>query len=293
MEIIITSDNQNPADFVASYNEALDIDTGYEVAIKSIFHAPVYNITTDNNRFSVAKSNDGTDNQLSLSIAHFEIAAGFYESRCEIMAAMYKAIADTVAGIQLGFDSTNPHDRAILNYAPVFSVSNGTLTLDMANPKKNTSRDRTMTALHAREYKFFVIDPAVYIDSSIFPVLGYCNSTKQFLPKLEVDDLRIDSGETAGFVYSNIVENSLINQNRSRLLAVVPISSRPGHNYIEFKNPVYRPLPMHSITDITCVITDVKGTALQLDNVYMQRKHFKELILPTIITLHLRKRRGI
>tara|TARA_B110000977_G_scaffold192255_1_gene265488 strand:+ start:265 stop:1149 length:885 start_codon:yes stop_codon:yes gene_type:complete len=293
MDIIVTSRDQDPADFNANYIDSININEGYEIALKSIFHAPVYNITTANNRFSVAKSNDhGTEIMLNLSIAHFEIPAGFYESRCEIMAAMHKAISDTISGLQIGFGSTNPHDREILDYAPVFSVDNGTITLDMVNPKKNASRDRTLAALHGREleYKYFVIDPAVYIDSSLMPVLGYCNKKKILLPKLEVDDMMFTNSSTAGFLYSNIVGNTMIDQTQSRLLATIPMSSKAGYSYFEFQNPTYRSLSVHSIADMTFVITDVQGNIFQMDNVYLRRRNFSEWILPTILNLHIRKR---
>ena len=74
MDIVVTSRDQDPADFNANYIDSININEGYEIALKSIYHAPVYNITTANNRFSVAKSNDhGTEIMLNLSIAHFEI----------------------------------------------------------------------------------------------------------------------------------------------------------------------------------------------------------------------------
>ena len=270
MDIVITSDNQNPVNFFSSYNESIDIDESYEIAMKSIFHAPAFNISSENNRFSIVKQVDDE----SQVISHFQVKPGFYESRSEIMEAMRQAVA------------VRMHQTLLVN-EPIFIVDKGIATLDMSvNKRKGVTQPGV-------ELKFFVIDPAVYMDSSILPVLGYCNSKKQFLDKLEVEDLRIDSGETAGFVYSNIVKNSLINHTQSRLLATVPISSNPGHNYFEFRNPTYRPLSTHSITDITCFITDINGMEIQMDNIYMQRKHFKEFILPTIVNLHIRKRRSI
>ena len=205
------------------------------------------------------------------------------------MAAMHKAVSDTIDGLQIGFGSTYPHDRAIFNYAPVFSVDNGIITLNMDNPKKNTSKDRTLAALHGREYKFFVIDPAVYIDSSLLPVLGYCHKKKILLPKLEVDDMMFTNSSTAGFLYSNIVGNTMIDQTQSRLLATVPMNSKAGYSYFEFQNPTYRSLSVHSIADMTFVITDVQGTIIQMDNVYLRRRNFSEWILPTILNLHIRK----
>ena len=270
MDIVITSDNQNPVNFFSSYNESIDIDDSYEIAMKSIFHAPAFNISSENNRFSIVKQVDDE----SQVISHFQVKPGFYESRSEIMEAMRQAVA------------VRMHQTTLVN-EPSFVVDKGIATLDMSVSKR---KGVTQPGV---EKKFFVIDPDIYINSSILPVLGYCNTKKQFLDKLEVEDLRFESGKTAGFVYSSIVKNSLINHTQSRLLATVPIASKPGHNYFEFQNPTYRALSTHSITDITCVITDINGIEIQLDNVYMQRKHFREIVLPTIVNLHIRKRRSI
>lgn len=290
MDIVVTSRDQDPANFLANYMDSINLNGGYEIALKSLFHAPIYNITENHNRFSVAKSNDGTGStdQLNLTIAHFEIPIGFYESRCEIVTAMHKAMADTIDGIQLAFVSTNPHNRDILNRPPIISIDNGTIILDMANPKKG--RDSTMIALRNLEYKYFVIDPAVYIDSSLMNVLGYCQREKTFLPKIEVQDFTFTNSSAAGFLYSNIVGNTMIDQNQSRLLATVPMKSKAGYNFFEFQNPTYRTLSVHSITEMSFVITDVEGATLKMDNIYLRRRNFSEWIFPTILNLHIRKR---
>ena len=210
---------------------------------------------------------------------------GFYESRCEILAEMHKVMSDIISEIQsIGFTSTHPHLRAIsIHSPPKFSVDNGIVTLDMVNSKKKTNADGTL------EWKYFVINPADYIESSLMPVLGYCNKETTMLSKLEVDDMRFTNSSTAGFLYSNIVGNTMIDQTQSRLLATIPMRSKAGYNYFEFQNPSYRLLSVHSITDITFVITDVEGSVFKMDNVHLRRRNFTGSILPTILNLHIRK----
>ena len=82
----------------------------------------------------------------------------------------------------------------------------------------------------------------------------------------------------AGFLYSNIVENSLINQQQSRLLACVPISSASPYNFFEFHNPVYRVFSVHSFTDLNFALTNVDGDILRMKGG-----------IPTVITLSIRK----
>ena len=55
--ITITSEDQNPCDFISNFLDSVNIDAGYEVAVKSIFHAPLYNVTEDNNKFAITTKN--------------------------------------------------------------------------------------------------------------------------------------------------------------------------------------------------------------------------------------------
>ena len=40
MEIIVTSDNQNPANFVSNFADSINVNDGYEIVVKSIFSPP-------------------------------------------------------------------------------------------------------------------------------------------------------------------------------------------------------------------------------------------------------------
>ena len=291
MEIIISSDEQDPANFNSLYSNAIDLSDGYEIALKSIFHAPVFNITTDNNRFSIAISNDNSPNQMDVTIVHYEIPLGFYESRCEIVSAMFKSMSDNIHGFELGFISTNPHDRDFVKYKPSIKIENGSIEFNMMNPKSpKNSRDRTLAAVNNLEFKWIVIDPAVYIDSSIMPILGYGHKTKTLLDKISVEDYKLENSSTAGFLYTDIVGNSMINQKHSRLLAIIPMKSTSGHNYYEFKNPTYRELSVHSFSDLNFFLTDVNGDNLKMDSIYLLRRNYPKYILPTILSLHIRKK---
>ena len=77
--------------------------------------------------------------------------------------------------------------------------------------------------------------------------------------KFNANHYTFEAATEAGFLYSNIVDNSMINQQQSRLLTLIPIRSKSGYNYHEFTNPVYGPLSVHSFTDITFALTDVKN----------------------------------
>ena len=55
MEIVVTSNNQNPANFVSNFVDSINVNNGYEIAVKSIFHPPPYNFTEDNNEFLLSQ----------------------------------------------------------------------------------------------------------------------------------------------------------------------------------------------------------------------------------------------
>ena len=254
--ITITSEDQNPCDFISNFVESVNVDAGYEVAVKSIFHPPVYNITEDNNKFAITsqpRSSGGERDDIVL-----EIPTGFYESTCDVMAAIHSVFVREGMG-----DLVN------------LKFSDGTMTITFAgNSKKITTIDNN---------RYFVLNN---YEAPLLGIIGYCAhehvdlSDHVKVDRIAVAQYIIENTTEAGFLYSSIVSNSMINQKQSRLLACIPINSRPGHNYYEVTNPVYRPLSVHSFTDIHFLLTDVHGRDLRVD---------WRTDLPTILTLHIRK----
>ena len=251
--ITITSEDQNPCDFISNFVESVNIADGYEVAIKSIFHAPVYNITEANNKFAVTtqlRARGGERQDIVL-----DIPTGFYEATCDLMAAIHSAFVREGQG-----------DLVSLKFA------DRTMTLTF------TGNSRKISGVDTNRY--FVLNN---YEAPLLGIIGYCTHEHANLrdhvkvDRIEVSQYIIENTTEAGFLYSSIVSNSMINQKQSRLLACIPINSRPGYNYYEVKNPVYRPLSVHSFTDIHFLLTDVRGRVLDVTD------------LPTILLLHIRK----
>ena len=82
----------------------------------------------------------------------------------------------------------------------------------------------------------------------------------------------------AGF-YIRILLKTLINQQQSRLLACIPLSSASPYKFLEFHNPVYRAFSVNSFTDLNFVLTNVDGDILRMKGG-----------IPTVITLSIRKK---
>ena len=137
-----------------------------------------------------------------------------------------------------------------------------------------------------KKVKFF-INKERDVDNILLSLLGYCFDEE--LTQLVVVNYTYEISPTPGFLYSNIVENSYINEQRSRLLSIFPVTSKQGYNCFELMNPMYSPLSAHSFVDVTFKLLDVHGEILPIDPVYKSFWGVDTVIYPTIITLNIRK----
>ena len=87
MEIVVTSDNQNPANFVSNFVDSINVNDGYEIAVKSIFSPPLFNFTEDNNEFTIVTVINGKEYYYS-----YAIKPGFYENTCQLLQKMQQSI---------------------------------------------------------------------------------------------------------------------------------------------------------------------------------------------------------
>jgi len=91
-EFTITS-GSDPAIFHTSFPRSVRLDEGYEIALKSIYHAPVNNLV--HNKFRLHTSNSNTE---------LELDSRFYESPSDILLAMHKEIGKQNFPIPLLFE---------------------------------------------------------------------------------------------------------------------------------------------------------------------------------------------
>ena len=92
------------------------------------------------------------------------------------------------------------------------------------------------------------------------------------------------------FLYSSVVENSLINNRESRLLTTIPITSTRGYNYFQFAQPIYRLISVRQFSDIRFQIYDKNGELFKF-NLYGDDYNKGNREYPTILNLHIRKSR--
>ena len=93
----------------------------------------------------------------------------------------------------------------------------------------------------------------------------------------DIENKRFESANKVAFLYVNIVENSYINGNLSRILSVVPIQKTSGWIYHQFNHLNYVPIAINEFSNILLELRDLNGNYLHFDT------DFK-----TVITLKIR-----
>ena len=254
--IIVTSGN-SPSRFVSNFNSVVNLTDGYEIAVKSIYHGPVFNVTEENDSFTIAKEN---------KTALFKIPHGFYSRSCEILRAAFEAINESLNDEYEG-------EKVDLREAPQFWIGTDGMTNLKLSHKTELFQMRG--------------------NSPLFETIG-CYSDTQDVNRVEVDDYPLRSTMECGFLYSNVVKNSIINNSFSRLMTCVPLHSKKGYNYMEFRNPDYKALSVNSFTDLSFVMVNQEGQDIKFDHSYhgcgAMFKPNVDIAYPTILNLHIRKR---
>ena len=81
----------------------------------------------------------------------------------------------------------------------------------------------------------------------------------------DIENKTFESKNSLAFLYVNIVENSYINGNLSRVLSVVPIQKTSDRIYHEFSHPNYVPIVVKEFSNILLELRDLNGNYLHFD----------------------------
>ena len=274
--ITITSSEQHPCDFVSNFADAINLNDGYEVAVTRIYHAPIYNITETCNTFTLVH------NLQNYAPVIHSIPVGFYATSTDVLNAIYENLkkhvdldipsSDTGRG-GAGVPSHRPR-ATIITVAPNMSYKSSGEACTLEISQKAGSPDRGV---------MFKMGEA----SPLLKALGFIIEKKTH--RIDINHYILQNVIETGFLYSNIVANSMVNQQQSRLLALVAIQAKIGYNFYEVVNPVYNPLSVHSFTDVGFTLTNVRGEIMRMDTVQSSKEDDEAIKYPTVITLHIRK----
>ena len=258
--ITITSQDQNPSDFISHFGENLYLEGDYEIALKTVYHAPAFNITEKENVFEIY------DKKTQLRYG-LKIPPGFYENEADVLSTIYQVVKELFE---------NP---AFINE----DEDGEPLSEDQPEPLLTKVEDKFRLGFQkplATRFTF-ITGPK----SPLTRYLGYIFPSDTHMVSLTVSGNAYLNSITPGFVYCSCVENSIVDMQQSRLLAMIPFESNSHYNYISIENPSYVPLASNSLRDVSFTICDRDGKLLQLES-----KNEGVPPIPTMLVLHLRKR---
>ena len=250
-QFIVVTSGSKPSRFSSNFNSVINVAAGYEIGVKSVFHAPVFNVTEENDSFCVTKEGE----EVNFSIPH-----GFYDRSCEILRAAFQSILEYNK-------SGNEVDH--LNRLP------------LGTPNFGVNADGRNYLRLSKSEKFKVDE------CPLFEIFG-CYLDGNDVSKIEIEDFPLKTTVECGFLYSDTVKHSIINNSFARLMCCIPLYSTKGYNYYEFVNPDYKPLSVNSFTDLSFVITDSNGQDVKFDHTRGCGDPCSSVKLPTILNLHIR-----
>ena len=234
--VIVGSDDDNAAKFSTNV-QPIKLNVEMEMAITSIYHGEIHNITENNNKVFFVESTDELpipDNPVSYSSwarGNVIIKPGRYKNVLAILKAINIAIKERV---------TNKSHR-------LKSISDQAVNI-------------TITSTG--------IDFLVYEDDkSPWNMIGV-NSHITSGVDIIVSNEDFDGCSEPGFLYASIIENSYINGRLSRMLGVIPLNCNSGWSFHEFNYPNYVPITVKEFSNITLEIRDLDGQYIKFNPSY-------------------------
>ena len=143
--ITVTSSDQDPCNFVSNFTDTINLNDGYEVAVTRIYHAPVYNVTSHNNKFTLIKG---------ITVVDHYIPIGYYAGTCDVVEAIYTVLEKSRE------TGSNAHGQASLirtKLAFVYKTAGEASSLKIMDTGVS-----------------FLIDNARDNDAILLKLLGYC-----------------------------------------------------------------------------------------------------------------------
>lgn len=276
--IVVVGEGVNPSKLQTQF-DPIKLKSAMTMAVTSISHGEVINVTEHNNQFRIwlipdhavekarkyriVKSIEFSGNKDASDVVETDeefvlreefmrivvIDEGRYNTKAEILAAIETKIT-SIASLEA--------DLPYLISAQLARTSGHTYyTLTTSN---------------------------IYIETAGCKLWHFLGVYRDIEPDLQVtiEDEEINFGIETAFLYVNIVESSYINNKLSRNLSVLPISLFRGASYYEVKNPVYLPIIVKDFTHIDLELRNIHGKLV---------KFVKGSSL--IITLNLRPIKGM
>ena len=311
--VVVGDNSKTPAKF-STQLQPIKLDQNVGMAINSIFHGSIHNITSENQHvtyevdiFKISENSAGiviptTEAILEGAIVEkvresFRLDIGNYSSTLSILKVIAGWFEDQFPSDDEDWDINSGGRRGGRNRAggrgriesrdsleTGGGVSHGSLDRDARRikPDKPLRLEVDESSLDDVSEGFIKITPrnmSLIIDKTTpWSLIGLGSHSRVRKNKtLQVRNVIFSKSIEPAFLYSNIVENSYINGKLSRNLATIPLSLRSGWNFYEFKYPVYIPIDVKEFSKIILELRDMNGKLIQFDPSFR-----------TILNLHIK-----
>ena len=241
--IVVISKNDESGAILHTQIDHVKFSKPAAMAIRNICYGELYNIHEGNNNIYLS-CYDLNIQQISTKLVR--ITPGRYDDRVAVLEAIDYSIQETL----------------LSHYADEYES-----TLIQFNFQREAKQKKVVTV---KQRKVFITD------------MGRADTPWSLLG---IDDFQnpvvnatFESGTEIAFLYSNVVENSYINNKKSRILAVIPLEIvRSGYKFLEFSNPIYVPIEIKEFNSILLEIRDMHGKLIPFNPEYK-----------TVISLHIK-----
>lgn len=252
--IVVTSDSNSrndggrdiPASFVSSFSTPVRLGEGYKLALKGIHYGPSYNISNHFIHFELKTKSDEADDD-GWETMNVKIKNQW----CPSVYLLFEEIAKSLNNY---LDKKDFDMKLVdLKYDPNYD----SVELLFDHKKLRILRGQNQQSI------LDLLD----LPDEVFESLSSknCNFSTHF----------------PAFVYVSVVENSMINQNPSRLLSIVPMTSgytdgSQGYHHYEFSNPIFHDFEIREFSDILYEIRGPDSKLIEFKNEF-----------PTILSLQV------
>ena len=259
--VVVGSNEKTPAKF-STQLEPIKLNQNVGMAVKSIFHGSIKNVTVQNKKIPFMVNVTGLRGVNAEWKKDFlEIEEGNYSSTLAIIKAIGLQFKNAFASDQ-GFSVRKKRPRLIkpIN-APFIDIDKSELDAGGNGFISITPRHMLLNVNKETPWSIFISSNTVLEEDVSFRVRNV-DFTKTIQPT---------------FLYSNIVENSYINGKLSRNLSTIPLTMNNGWNFYEFHNPTYVPIDVKEFSKIIIELRDMNGEFIKFDPAFK-----------TIINLHIK-----
>ena len=228
----------NQSRFVTRMNP-VKIKKEAEIAVTSIFHGQVFNISDDNNKIHFYNTVEVLDmftamevhalitlGDLDIKMKTVTIPSGFYHSIHAICLAIEEQISSVIK---------------TKKYKPL------AVSLDKHRQIVHLSLDNLIiTNRKDSPWRLLGVQTDLY-------------ST------YDLQNTSFEGESLPAFIYINIIENSYINGKLSRISSVIPIKTNPGWNFFHQAHPYFVSINVKEFSNILIEIRDINGKFLNFN----------------------------